>query len=310
MKKRSNLGSRIKFLSILFIIVFTGFCVFTIQNKTRKEIRDVHLSITKEIMENYQHLAALKRQISNLEEHFTNYESELKKLKISEQVLRMKQHIEHLKTKEKILSDFLLKERKCEAYDETNSLELPEDDNFESKQQIMIAYKKKFPYIQHFVETGTRYGTTVAEMIKHFDHVHSIELHKGFQANNRKKFKKEIEQKKVNLIDGDSTVELPKLLDQLDGPALFWLDGHFSGGKTARGMMDTPIIQEILSIIKWKYHDDSVILIDDARLFVGYERAKEKNYYPSIQDLKDIFCLYKPDWMFEVKNDIIRVHKM
>ena len=41
---------------------------------------------------------------------------------------------------------------------------------------------------------------------------------------------------------------VPELVRQLDGPALFWLDGHYSGGDTAKGELDTPVSAELESI--------------------------------------------------------------
>ncbi|MDD5318778.1 MAG: hypothetical protein PHF79_03110, partial [Candidatus Pacebacteria bacterium] len=63
------------------------------------------------------------------------------------------------------------------------------------------------------------------------------------------------------------------------GPILFWLDAHFSGGKTAKSVLgDTPIEKE-LDIIFGSWTNGNVILIDDARLFTGTDN------YPSLDNL-------------------------
>ncbi len=72
----------------------------------------------------------------------------------------------------------------------------------------------------------------------------------------------------VKLIQGDSAALLPDLLAGLSEPAGFWLDAHFSGGETARGDVDTPVVSELRAILGHPMRRH-VILIDDARLFTG-----------------------------------------
>jgi hypothetical protein len=83
---------------------------------------------------------------------------------------------------------------------------------------------------------------------------------------------------------------------------LFWLDGHYSGGITAKGPLDTPIVKELDSILNHSV-TGHVILIDDARCFVG------ENDYPTIDELREILHTERPRWVFEVKDDIIRIHE-
>jgi hypothetical protein len=53
---------------------------------------------------------------------------------------------------------------------------------------------------------------------------------------------------------------LPKFLMFLDGPALFWLDAHYSGGDTA--VSPPPVHSEIRAILGRGEHRD-VIFVDD-----------------------------------------------
>ncbi|MDD3159854.1 MAG: hypothetical protein PHQ98_02720, partial [Candidatus ainarchaeum sp.] len=48
-------------------------------------------------------------------------------------------------------------------------------------------------------------------------------------------------------------------------PAIFWLDAHYSGGNTAKGKQNSPILQELNLIFKSKLNH--IILIDDANYF-------------------------------------------
>jgi hypothetical protein len=71
-------------------------------------------------------------------------------------------------------------------------------------------------------------------------------------------------------------------------PALFWLDGHYSGGETARGAQGSPIIAELETVFSRKL--DDVVLIDDIRCFTGFDG------YPSLADLKALVAARRPDY--------------
>jgi len=98
-----------------------------------------------------------------------------------------------------------------------------------------------------------------------FDYLYSIEYDKALfsaAATRLAPFKK------VKLLHGDSTVLLPEILDQLTGPALFWLDAHYSGGATGRSLLDSPIQSELRAIARHRTRGH-VVLIDDAQDFRG-----------------------------------------
>jgi hypothetical protein len=70
---------------------------------------------------------------------------------------------------------------------------------------------------------------------------------------------------------------------RIDQPALFYLDGHYSGGITARAAKDTPIYEELSHIFE---HDPRhVIVIDDARCF-----GRDPDY-PSLHELREFIPL-------------------
>ena len=89
------------------------------------------------------------------------------------------------------------------------------------------------------------------------------------------------------------------MIQEIEGPALFWLDGHYSGGGTAKGEMCTPIIQE-LKVIGLRSPQD-VILIDDARLFTG------RDDYPTLDEVRKLVDDIFPGSSYTVKHDMIRV---
>ncbi len=100
-------------------------------------------------------------------------------------------------------------------------------------------------------------------------------------------------------MQGDSGEVLKQLIPVLSSQAIFWLDGHYSGGLTAKGAKECPGYEELNAIFNSSI--EHVICIDDARLFVG------KNDYPTIDELSIFVQEKKPGYAFSVENDCIRL---
>ena len=154
--------------------------------------------------------------------------------------------------------------------------------------------------IKTLIETGSFTGYMMLSQSKFFKKLFSIELSEYYAKVAREVCKK---RKNVTIINGDSSTELKKLLNNLslqDGPFLFWLDGHYSGGLTAKGDLECPVYEEIKSILESDKKDlNNVILIDDARLFNG------SNDYPKYDDLKDFVNSFGEKYNFSIEDDII-----
>ena len=162
------------------------------------------------------------------------------------------------------------------------------------KQATVRGYAKQFD-CPVLVETGTFRGHMIAAMLESFDEIHSIELSEELFGKAKQRF---ADHRHVHLHRGDSGEVLPKLLTKINRPVLFWLDAHASGGETATGTIDTPIVAELEEILRHPVKSH-VILIDDAREFgVG-------KHYPAINRLKKMMAGTYP--VFEVKDDIVRI---
>lgn len=167
------------------------------------------------------------------------------------------------------------------------------------KQAILRNYARRTGAVV-LVETGTYLGDMVAAMEGEFQQIYSIELSKELSVQAENRF---ASNKKIQILQGDSTYVLPTVLSQIQLPTLFWLDGHYSSGITARGEKDTPIVEELKTVLK----SDSpacAILIDDARCFNG------ENGYPTLDELKILVSHINPLWHFERINDIVRLTKI
>lgn len=164
------------------------------------------------------------------------------------------------------------------------------------KEKIIKKYFKNFD-CKIFVETGTYLGDTTFAMKDIAEKIYTIELSDELYKNAVLRFQ---DYKNITCLHGDSAVVLIEVLKQINEKTLFWLDGHYSSGITARGVKDTPILEE-LEIIYNAKKLNHILLIDDARCFDG------KSDYPSIEELKKYILSKWPDAHIESAKDIIRV---
>lgn len=167
------------------------------------------------------------------------------------------------------------------------------------KQHVVKEYAGRF-HMHVFVETGTYLGEMVNAVKDVFDQIYSIELSMELYQNAKIRF---AGIKHVTIIQGDSGEVLDEVLAHVNQPCLFWLDGHYSEGITVKSELETPIRKELSHIFGHSIASRHVILIDDARCFTS------EHDYPTIEQLRDISKLAGFD-SFEVKNDIIRIHKL
>lgn len=164
--------------------------------------------------------------------------------------------------------------------------------------QLAVKYYQRRFRLSTFVETGTYLGEMVEAVKSHFGEVYSVELSPELCARAREKFAAD---KHVHIVEGDSAEALPAVLAKIEGPALFWLDGHFSGGITARGPLVYPVIRELEHIGRHPVKEH-VILVDDARLFTGSAEAPAKAQV--VASLKAV----NPAYAVHERDDIIRAH--
>jgi hypothetical protein len=162
------------------------------------------------------------------------------------------------------------------------------------KHQNLLYYARKYN-LKILVETGTYLGETIEAMADHFNHIYSIELSNALYKKAKRRFKN---RSNIELIHGDSAKELEKIMKEIDQPTIFWLDGHYSDGITARGDKDTPIYEELQHIFKAK-DLKHIIFIDDARCF-GTDSA-----YPSLDEIIHFIKTHKENVNISVKHDSI-----
>jgi hypothetical protein len=164
------------------------------------------------------------------------------------------------------------------------------------KRKIIKQYQNKYSY-EVFIETGTYLGDTVYTLKNCFKKLYSIELSNDLYSRSKSLFSPYTH---ISILNGSSYEILPSIIDGLDEPCIFWLDGHYSGGITALGYEVTPIIKELKCILSHKINTH-VILVDDARLFTGSDG------YPTLDDIKTIILSYPDYTISAIDRDIIRI---
>jgi hypothetical protein len=146
------------------------------------------------------------------------------------------------------------------------------------------------------IETGTYLGDMVARTRHLFSRVYTIEVDTKLHAQACERFR---DDEAVSVLLGDSSKVLPSILEKLSGPAVFWLDGHYSGSGTGMGELETPVQAEVELILSNPIPGHA-ILVDDARLFNG------TNDYPTLEAFRSRLVSLNPKYCFSVENDIIR----
>jgi len=166
------------------------------------------------------------------------------------------------------------------------------------------------------IETGTYHGATVEMMIREFDRIMSVDIseeclevaHIRIERQDRFGRIKGRDPAEVELIHGNSLEALPKFLDSLTGPCVFWLDAHVSVTSSSTNVEST-IIQELNIILN---HPSSAplngkqedlahsILIDDAR-------TMGTKGWPTISEIVSETRSLKENIRIQVKDDIVQI---
>jgi asparagine synthetase B (glutamine-hydrolysing) len=116
-----------------------------------------------------------------------------------------------------------------------------------------------------FVETGTLWGESVQLALDcGFTKVYTIELDPEKVKFNRNKFKEEIENGVVEIIEGDTFKVFSDVINNITSRATFWLDAHWDEGPV--GEYKCPLPFELKNLLNHSIKNHT-LLIDDRRIF-------------------------------------------
>lgn len=153
------------------------------------------------------------------------------------------------------------------------------------------------------IETGTFKGDTVAEFESCFNKIVSIELSNELWTDATKRFE---QHQHVQILQGSSSDKLLKLSSELQNVGvLYWLDAHWCvASDTAGELSQCPLLEELSAI--GKLNNESVVLIDDARLFLAPPLAPhEISQWPSFYQIVSCLLSMSNEHELMVVNDVI-----
>jgi len=152
-----------------------------------------------------------------------------------------------------------------------------------------------------FIETGTFHGKTTRWASNYFQKVHTIEKAESLFILHKDNLSRI---KNVKPYLGDSKDILTKIVSSLGSDrALYWLDGHWSGGETAGEDNECPLLEEIASISN---RAEDIILIDDARLFLcAPPEPHDPAQWPTIPDILKTLEKSGLEHFMQIIDDVI-----
>jgi glycosyltransferase involved in cell wall biosynthesis len=167
---------------------------------------------------------------------------------------------------------------------------------------LVAALQSALP-LSVLLETGTFKGDTVSALESFFDKVVSIELSEALYADAINRF---ADCTHVRILQGNSGDKLRELRSELqDVGVLYWLDAHWCiATNTAGELSECPLLDELQAI--GKLNNKSVVLIDDARLFLAPPLAPhEITHWPSFHQVLTCLLAMSADHELIVINDVI-----
>lgn len=183
----------------------------------------------------------------------------------------------------------------------------PESMSLENTFLTMI---KSASNINVFIETGTYKGDTTIIASSIFKPkqkkpcVHSIELSDQLFQNAQERFKND---QNIRLYHGDTLKILPEILRNITDRAIIFLDAHYSLGETAQGSFNTPILAE-LEIIKHSHHHDSLLIVDDIRMFdlpIADVKGTFMEGYPTLNMIVEKILEINPSYQCAIIYDTL-----
>lgn len=174
--------------------------------------------------------------------------------------------------------------------------------SFSIDPRLVTCCKQALPLIV-FVETGTFEGDSIEQVKTLFAEIHSIELSETYYEKAVERFK---DSSHIKLYQGSSDEWLRRLQPQLkDQSILYWLDAHWCVAEDTAGVeSQCPLLEELEAIEYLNY--DSIVIVDDARLFLCPPPAPHKiSQWPSFDEIIERLHSLSPVHALMVVNDVI-----
>ena len=154
----------------------------------------------------------------------------------------------------------------------------------------LVAHLKQVLPLPIFVETGTFEGESTEQVLPLFEQIYTVELAEEYYLKAAQRFEG---MAAVQVYHDSSEQFLQRLRPILhDRSVLYWLDAHWCvADETAGEASQCPLLEELAAI--GALNPESVILIDDARLFLCTPPAPHRiTQWPSLDAIvRQLFVL-------------------
>jgi hypothetical protein len=152
--------------------------------------------------------------------------------------------------------------------------------------------------LRRAVETGTLHGRTARSLARVFGEVVTIELSEELHALASERLRP---LSQIRVVQGLSVERLRELADA-DVPTLYFLDGHWCGGKSAGVEDECPVLEELEAI--GAGHPDDCLIVDDAGLFMSPPPPPHRaEQWPTIDEVCDAVRAIHPNHLITVLDD-------
>jgi hypothetical protein len=157
--------------------------------------------------------------------------------------------------------------------------------SFSIDKELLQFFRQRLQ-ITTFVETGTYQGGSLTVAAEFFPECHSIEMSHELYGAAQRQFSGRAN---IRLYQGESAAILDANCARFsERPVIFWLDAHWCAGENTAGQdSQSPLREELRAI--GKLHPQSVVLIDDARLYLC--PPPEPHRFTDWPDFHDIVVL-------------------
>jgi len=172
-----------------------------------------------------------------------------------------------------------------------------------SLDEALLSFLKARLSLEVFVETGTFRGDTLALARRHFPRCESVELSVEYHAQAKQRF---AGVDGVELACGPSPDFLRERRKRHQAArTLFWLDAHWCAAEVAGGAdSQSPLLAELSAIER--LHPDSVLLIDDARLYLcAPPKPHRLGDWPDLDEILRALISLSATHRIVVLNDVI-----
>lgn len=168
--------------------------------------------------------------------------------------------------------------------------------------ELALRIKNAFG-LDTFIETGTYKGGTSSWAAGHFERVITIE---GWPEYHERAKRTHGHLTNIDFRLGDSRVQLPKVLKQIEKPSMIWLDAHYLGNSmlSAGTPGECPLMDELKAINACSMRH--YILIDDLHCFMGELNAgSQRDLWPTLDEIKALVLKGFPDYYITTYQDVI-----